>query len=70
MIEVVVSRSRKVNTGKYEMADVFASVKAQVLEPVQVKAELDKLNKEVEAFVEAEAKKLKEKAYADENKEN
>jgi len=60
MIEVVVSRARKVNGKPYENQDIFCSLKSQILDTGQAETELNKLNQLATAFVDREANKIKE----------
>ena len=59
MKEITVARSKKLNIGKYEMEEVFASVKVQVLDSDDVSKELDFLDVKVKVFVDDRARRIK-----------
>jgi len=59
IIEVVVSRSEKVNTGNYESKDYFVSLKAEVEYDADLKAVTSKLFAQCWFILNEEIKKVK-----------
>ncbi len=59
MIEITISRNRKVNRGNYESEDVFAAIKVTILDTDSIPKKMLELNEQVRAFVDKEAEELK-----------
>lgn len=61
MIEVTCSRRIHINVGNYESEEVLAAVKREYADNQCIRIAFEELNKEVEAFAEAEAQKIRVK---------
>lgn len=55
------SRRIHLNTGNYENEEIMVAVKREYADSQCIRVAFEELNKEVEAFVEAEAQKIKAK---------
>ena len=61
MQEITASGKRKINTGKYESADIMFSLKKQVLDGTDLGPEMKKLYQEIEFLLDQKEKEIRNK---------
>jgi len=61
MVEIVISRKKRINLGNFESEEIMASMKSEIPDNESITAEMQELNKIVKDFVEKEIEKARKK---------